>query len=146
VGECSTVVCKDQGSNLTAGGSIWSVCQCLLATTVSWAKMAEMIKILFWVRTQVGPRNQGEGTIFFGGGRDIFWPIVKYWEYLACGQHCQPYLVGGSSNMVFCSCYCSNLLSWLILVLLCDNWKSMFNMQWSKFCVYNTLAEMTLSL
>jgi len=68
VGECSTVVCKDQGSNLTAGGSIWSVCQCLLATTVSWAKMAEMIKILFWVQTQVGPRNQGEGTIFFWGG------------------------------------------------------------------------------
>jgi len=69
----------------------------------------------FWVWTWTDSRNRvshgawiqpEEGAI--SGG--IAQPIVKHGEYPACDRYCQPYSVGGSSDVVFHCQYGSNLL------------------------------------
>jgi len=52
----------------------WSVCVCLLVTTMSSAKMAELIEVPFGIWTRMDPRNPWKGQ---------FWGHEKCREYPA---------------------------------------------------------------
>jgi len=45
----------------------------------------------------VSPGRSSSG-LFRGGG--IFWPVVEYRTYPACGRYFQPYSAGGRSDAV----------------------------------------------
>jgi len=76
------------------------LCICLFVTAVSCAKTAEPIEMPFLIYDL-----RAVGTMYNMGFRI---PIM-YSEYLAFGQHSQPYSVGCSSDVAFHCQYCSNL-------------------------------------
>jgi len=96
---------------------VWSVCLCLLVTTVSPTKLAEPVEVSFGVRT---PWDQG--TTYLMGAQ---LPSVKR-EFRGShlpayctvqGKH--SYSVGGSSDAAFRCQYCSNLFTLWPLQSIC---------------------------
>jgi len=89
-----------------------------IATLVAWSsrlsvgynstKTDEPIEVSFGVCTRVGPGNHLSCGAQIPHGKEQFlfgWhlprPIVKCWEYPACGRYSQPYSGGGSSDAAF---------------------------------------------
>ena len=106
-------------------------------------KTAEPIKMPFGVWTW-GPKNYvfGGARIPHPPGKWAFLVGEKHWEYLTCNSYSHPYSEGGSSDVAFCSHYCSYLFSVLLDMLIVS--VSNLQMRQSR-CIRNVCRNLLVS-
>ena len=115
----------------------------LLVTTVSRTKQLNQS------RCHLECELEGQRTMFLVGpgsptppGKWAFLVGEKHWEYLTCNSYSHPYSEGGSSDVAFCSHYCSYLFSVLLDMLIVS--VSNLQMRQSR-CIRNVCRNLLVS-